>query len=153
MFKKILVPVDGSQEGEKAIKYAAAIAEKFQAKVHILFAIKPTEILAVYEQELTSGELHQHAVEKMYEVGDIIIQRTKKLFAQEGITKVEGEVRDGYPAEVILDYVKEKGIDLIVMGTHGRRGLRALLGSVASEVVHQSPVPVMTVKMTEAQKT
>ncbi len=146
MFKKILVPVDGSQEGGRAIKYAAAIAEKFQAKVYTLFAIKPNEILVGYEQEMVSGVQERYTVDEMYKVGDAILQKARDQFLKEGVQEVEGEVRDGYPAEVILDYVEEKGIDLIVMGTHGRRGLRALLGSVASEVVHQATVPVMTVK-------
>ncbi|MFQ6117464.1 MAG: universal stress protein [Candidatus Bipolaricaulia bacterium] len=85
----------------------------------------------------------------MHQAGEWIVQKTAEEFIARGVEEVESEVRDGHPAEVILDYVQEKGIDLIVMGTHGRRGLdRLLLGSVAGEVVHRAMVPVMTVRMT-----
>ncbi len=152
MFEKILVPIDGSPEGEQAIAYAAAIADKFNSKVYTLFAIKPVDVLVGYDQEIESEFQTRYNVDYLYKAGEKIIQAVQDKFHDQGIKDVEGDIRDGYPAEVILDYAREKKVGLIVMGTHGRRGLRALLGSVASEVVHKASVPVMTVKMPEAQK-
>ena len=151
MFNKILVPIDGSPGGEQAIAYAAAIADKFNSKVYVLFAIKPVDVLVGYDQEIESEIQTRYTVDYMYKVGEKIVQEVQDKFHEQGIKDVDGDIRDGYPAEVILDYAREKEVDLIVMGTHGRRGLRALLGSVAREVIHKAPVPVMTVKMLEAQ--
>ena len=153
MFEKILVPIDGSPGGEQAITYAAAIADKFDSKVYVLFAIKPVDVLVGYDQEIESEFQTRYNVDYLYKAGEKIIQAVQDRFHEQGIKDVDSDIRNGYPAEVILNYAKEKEVDLIVMGTHGRRGLRALLGSVASEVVHKATVPVMTVKMPEAQKT
>jgi nucleotide-binding universal stress UspA family protein len=65
---------------------------------------------------------------------------------QAGLTVVT-EVVGGNPHEAILDYVADRGIDVVVMGTHGRTGLdRAVMGSVAERVVRRSPAPVLTVR-------
>jgi nucleotide-binding universal stress UspA family protein len=150
MFNKILVPTDGSQGVEKAIKYAAAIAGRFGAEVHILFVAEPFHQMIFYELGDAFPAQVQDIIENMHQLGEKIVEKTAKELVAHGVKDVNGEVRDGHPAEVILDYVQEKGIDLIAMGTHGRRGLnRVLLGSVADEVVHRATVPVMTVRMTE----
>jgi nucleotide-binding universal stress UspA family protein len=66
--------------------------------------------------------------------------------------KTDGLLRQGNPAPEIVDAIRAHGIDLVVMGTHGRHGLpRLLLGSVAEKVVRTSPVPVMTVSAQRAE--
>lgn len=153
MFEKILVPVDGSPEGEQVIAYATAIADKFSSKVYVLFAIKPIEVLVGYDQEIESEFQTRYNVDYLYKAGGELVQAVQDKFRELGIKDVEGDVRDGHPADVILDYAREKEVSLIVMGTHGRRGVRTLLGSVASEVIHKAPVPVMMVKISKSQKT
>lgn len=148
MLDKILIPTDGSRGVEKAIEYAATLAKKFSSEVHILFVVESNNVLIGYDQEMASQAQVQSAVENMYQIGEDTVGKIAKQLAETGIKNVSTEVRDGHPAEVILEYAKGKGIDLIVMGTHGRRGLnRLLLGSVADEVVHLATIPVMTVRM------
>ena len=152
MFDKILIPTDGSRGVEKAIEYATAIAEKFSSTVHVLFVVESSNILIGYDQDMTSQYHVQSAVENMYQVGEDAVAKIAKQLAEHRIEKVTTKVRDGHPTELILEYTKEQGIDLIVMGTHGRRGLnRMLLGSVADEVVHRALVPVMTVRMADQE--
>lgn len=152
MFDKILIPTDGSRGVEKAIEYATAIAEKFSSTVHALFVVESSNILIGYDQDMANQIHVQSAVENMYQVGEDAVAEIAKQLAQQGIEKVTTKVSDGHPAELILAYAKENGIELIVMGTHGRRGLnRILLGSVADEVVHRATVPVMTVRMTDQE--
>ena len=148
MFKNILIPTDGSRGVEKAVECATAIAENFASTVHILYVVESNNILIGYDQDMANQVQVQSAVESMYQFGEDAVGKIAKQLAEAGIKNVSTEVRDGSPAEVILQYIKGKGIDLIVMGTHGRRGLnRLLLGSVADEVVHRATVPVMTVRM------
>ena len=148
MFDKILIPTDGSQGVEKAIEYAVAIAEKFTSTVHILFVVESSNLLIGYDQDMASQTQVQSVVEGMYQVGEDAVAKIAKQLSERGIEKVTTKVKDGHAVEVILEYIKEEGIDLILMGTHGRRGLnRLLLGSVAGEVVHRATVPVMTVRM------
>jgi nucleotide-binding universal stress UspA family protein len=79
-----------------------------------------------------------------------ILEKTADVIRKSGVEEVETVLKTGTPAKAILDFVDEAKIDLIVMGTHGRRGLdRVLLGSVTEEVVRLSRVPVMTVRMGE----
>ncbi|MEM4531199.1 MAG: universal stress protein [Thermofilaceae archaeon] len=148
MFKKILLPTDGSQGVEKAIECAAAIAEKFSAEIHVLSV---AEISRVAYGEFFPIEL-ETLTQAFYQNAKEIVNATINKLVALGVSKgkIKGEVRGGYPAEEILRYAKEAEVDLIVMGTHGRRGLkRVLLGSVADEVVHHALAPVMTVRMTE----
>jgi nucleotide-binding universal stress UspA family protein len=89
-------------------------------------------------------------VEALHQEGQRILEKTADVIRKSGVEEVETVLKTGTPAKAILDFVDEAKIDLIVMGTHGRRGLdRVLLGSVTEEVVRLSRVPVMTVRMGE----
>lgn len=146
MFKNLLLPTDGSQGVMKAINCAVGIGLKFDAKVHILFVVEPPSL--IFDYRGFGGLAEREIIENLREEGQHIVERTAKLIREAGIEEVQSVVREGSPAENILLYAKENKIDLIVMGTHGRRGLnRLLLGSVAEEVVRTSDVPVMTVRM------
>ncbi len=78
---------------------------------------------------------------------DVAQQRIDSVDPGAGDRGVElhSHIRDGQPAETILKTIGEQAIDLVVMGTHGRTGVERILGSVAEEVVRESPVPVLTV--------
>lgn len=142
MFKKILVPVDGSEGSDKALRTAAEIAQRFKAKVYLLFVAEPPGML--YPPGLSYVDLMENTLKWGKEIA---AQATERL-RQAGIGQTESHVREGHPAQAILDSVAEWAIDLVVMGTHGRRGLdRVLLGSVAEEVVRRCPVPVITVRL------
>ena len=145
MFKDILLPTDGSKGVEEAINCAVSLAKKFDAKIHVLYVVEPPRF-----QEYGAGIALASIIKTLQEAGEQIVKDTVEVIRKSGVRGVEESVEEGHPAEEILQYTSEHGIDLIVIGTHGRRGLnRVLLGSVAEEIVRSADVPVMTVRMSE----
>ncbi len=142
VFKKILFPVDLSEVSAAIISHVTTMAETFQAELHVLFVARIFKYYdTIYVPPLSIVEFE----EKILAGG----QRRLDEFVEEhlkGCSVSVVKVIPGDPAEEIVRYIEEHGIDLVVMGTHGRKGLdRVLFGSVASHVVTTSPVPVMTV--------
>ena len=140
-FKKILFPVDLSEAASKIAPYVRELAVKFEAEIHLLFVAR---IL----QHFTSIYVPHPSVNKFE--GEIVKGAEKKLqeFMEESFPDhpCKAKVILGDAAEEVLNYVQSEGIDLVVMGTHGRKGLEHILfGSVAERVVKRSPVPVLTV--------
>jgi nucleotide-binding universal stress UspA family protein len=142
MFKKILCPVDFSEFTDEILAYAVNIANRFNSELHLIHVIPNLNYFTPYESFLTPENLV--AIERNIEgeVGKDFDKITKKLnlpfkrIVKTGVTFVE-----------IIDYIKQQGIDLVVMGTHGRSGIEhILIGSVAEKVVRKSPCPVLTVR-------
>ena len=140
--ERILFPVDLTESSERLVPNVLTMAEKFNAQVHIVFVVRIfqyfTDIyvappsISIFENELVEG-----ARKKMDEF-------LARHFAQ--LPQTHGEVILGDPSDAIINYVEEKGIDMIVMGTHGRKGLdRVLFGSVAERVIKTVSVPVLVV--------
>jgi nucleotide-binding universal stress UspA family protein len=143
VFKKILVPTDGSRGVERAVNCATTVALAFEAKVYLLFVAEPPTMLLEY-----ANIAEKNVIEALHHEGKRILEKTADAVRKSGVEEVETVLKTGTPAKVILDFANEEKVDLIVMGTHGRRGLdRVLLGSVTEEVVRVSKVPVMTVRM------
>jgi nucleotide-binding universal stress UspA family protein len=138
MFKHILVPTDFGEPAEHALDVAIEIARKFDAKLTLLHVYQ-VFVPMPYGEGFTwpIDEIAQRARAHMLE----LTKKTKARYANcEGIA-IPGLVSDG-----VIEQASESKADLIVMGTHGRRGVpRALLGSVAERVVRVSPVPVLTI--------
>lgn len=135
----ILVPTDFSPCSEQALDYAIEIAGKLGAKVHLLSVIG---IPSYGVPELGVG-LTATMMDNM--VTDT--QRALDQMKRDRPGVAQTWVRAGDARDVILQTAEELPADLIVMGTHGRRGIsRALLGSVAEMIVRTSPVPVLTVR-------
>ncbi|MEJ5366604.1 MAG: universal stress protein, partial [Desulfosoma sp.] len=141
MFKKILFPVDFSDVSARIVPVVREMAARFDASVHVLFVARVFEHLgSIYVPhpsiKTIQAELAEGAQRKLAE-----------FLAQHfhGVS-VEGRVVSGDPAEEILKYASSQGIDLIIMGTHGRKGLeRIVFGSVAERVVKGAAMPVLTV--------
>jgi nucleotide-binding universal stress UspA family protein len=148
MYKKMLVPVDGSKLAESAFAYAKEIAGRLDTNVTILHVVDP--------RESESLPIHQAYVDHSAEILKLgISQVQKKLGKKQKLDSLEvvGEVVTGYPAEEILRYSREKGADLIAMSTHGRSGMRHwVLGSVAEKVFRASFVPVLIVRPDASDK-
>lgn len=141
--KNILVPTDLSEGAQHAVDYACELAQKLGAKVHLLNVIG-VPVLGVPELgvALTSSVIDSLIAENQAALDKIAEQQP--CAAQIG----EVMLRTGDARDVINQTAKEMEIDLIVMGTHGRRGVtRALLGSVAETVVRTAPCAVLTVRM------
>jgi nucleotide-binding universal stress UspA family protein len=139
-FKHILVPTDFGEPASRALDLAIALASKFESKLTLFHAswMPPTADVA-YGKGLPwpTDAYVQEAEKELAKVAS----RTREQFPQ-----IESSVVKGEPWEEILRAAKERGADLIVMGTHGRRGLsRVFLGSVAEKVVRLSPIPVLTI--------
>lgn len=143
--KHILVPTDLSEGAEQALDYACELARKLDAQIHLLNVIS-VPALGVPELglALTSATIDQLVVDNQTAIDRLA--RTK-CTAQVGQVLVKiGDARD-----TINQTAKELAVDLIVMGTHGRRGIsRALLGSVAETVVRSAPCAVLTVRLRDA---
>ncbi len=141
--RTILVPTDLSEGGETALDYACELAAKLGATVHLLNVVA---IPALGVPELGIA-LTTTVIDEL--IGEN--QRTLDALADSRrLTTQIGEVmlRTGDARHVINQVAKELGADLIVMGTHGRRGIkRALLGSVAETVVRSAPCAVLTVRV------
>jgi len=140
-FKKILFPVDLSEVSPKLVPYVKEMAATFDAEVHLLFVAR---IL----QHFTSIYVPHPSVNKFE--AEVVEGAEKKLqeFVEEQFESDSCTARVvlGDPAEEILNYAQAEGIDLIIIGTHGRKGLeRIIFGSVAERVLKKSQVPVLTV--------
>lgn len=142
MFDRILIPTDGSEEGRPAVDMALGLAETHSATLHVLFIVdQPASVSGAGEGFSGLDNL----LDALEEEGE---QATTAIREQAANRDVETEtaVRRGNPHDDILTYASDHEIDLIVMGTHGRTGVkRALLGSVTENVVRHAEIPVLTV--------
>ncbi len=145
--KQILVPTDFGEPSAQALEYGRHLARQFGATLHVLHTVENVmipggaEVPAVAVQQVEQG-LEQVGRRQMAQV--ITDDDRSSL-------KVVTEVRAaGSAATDILEYARDNAIDLIVMGTHGRRALpRLLMGSVAERIVRSAPCPVLTVRTDE----
>ena len=141
-FKKILFPVDMSEASLKIVPYVKAMANLFEADIHLLYVARSVEYLTAIQLE--SPMLYSFNTELFDRAKISLAQYRKEHFGDRSYIKAK--VALGYPSEEILNYVSKEEIDLIIMGTHGRKGLeKVIFGSVAEQVVKTSPVPVLVI--------
>lgn len=146
MYKHVLLPTDGSEAAANAADEAFDVVTNNDATLHFLFVV-----------DETAGPLNVRGGDERFEQaeaeGQEVVDEAVERAEQAGIKSVTGSVQQGTPYEVILDYAEEIGIDLIIMGTHGRSGLdRHLLGSVTEKVVRRANPSVLTVRMTDKEE-
>ncbi|MDW8352265.1 MAG: universal stress protein [Anaerolineae bacterium] len=140
MFKKILVPLDGSSFSEEALPHARELAacgdaEIILARVDEAYEPPPGVFVPATAMpeavQLSAGEYLEQLASRLHIAG----------------FKVNSAVLDGKVADALLKFAKSEGVDLIVMSTHGRTGLsRLLMGSVAEQIVHGAHCPVLLVR-------
>lgn len=145
MYGKILVPVDGSDTAMAGLTEAIKLAKAFGGKVRILHIVN--ELILDYAYG--SGLYANTVIESMRSDGQKVLAQAEAFARQQGV-EPEGvliESIGGPAAQFIVAQAKEWPADLIVMGTHGRRGIRRLaLGSDAEIVVRSAPAPVLLVR-------
>lgn len=143
MYKRILVPIDGSRTSTHGLKEALQLANDSKARMKLLHVVDQS-VLAL-TPEMSAANI----VDSLITAGEKTLKGARALAARQGV-KVETampESLSGRVADVILDEARKWRADLIVMGTHGRRGIsHMLLGSDAEAVVRSSPVPVLLVR-------
>lgn len=138
MFDRILVPVDGSDPATAALEHALDLAADADATVHVLY------VADTNEPSLT--RVGGAVVDVLEEEGEEIVADATSRAADRGVSVVD-DVVQGDPREAIVEYASARGVDLIAMGAHGRRGLgEYVLGSTTDRVVGNSQVPVLTVR-------
>lgn len=141
MYKKILVPLDGTPLAEAVLPHAQALAKSEGAEI-VLLRVAVTPDPNFYHRDEGEGRLITDQIEE--EALDYMKTEVAKL-ENEG-TKVTAITRDGTIPDTILEVAEETHADVIAMSTHGRIGIQRLLqGSVADEVVHASHIPVMLI--------
>lgn len=142
-FRKILLPIDLTATASAAVvRQAARLGRASGAEMHLIHVIRSTP--RTYPgDEIYIDQLNDYRQQLQISVMTHLNRFAEKHLQDYG--EVKKIVRIGHTARRILKYVEQEGIDLVVMGTHGRRGLgRVLFGSVAQRVVQHSPVPVIT---------
>jgi nucleotide-binding universal stress UspA family protein len=142
--KKILFATDFSEGSSSSLPYAVSIAEQYGAKLYLVHVI--------YDIAKTSGSYVPHvSLDELYkDMEKSAKAELEKCFIEEMklLKDVEQVVLKGTPYEEISHFAEENKIDLIVVGTHGRKGLdRMLFGSTAEQVVRYAPCPVLTVRL------
>lgn len=136
MYREILVPTGPDPSRKETVEHAVELAETYGARLHALHVSDLVDRGHLSDEDETEPE----------EASRRSVQLVREAAEGAGVEAISA-VREGTPYEEILDYVETEGIDLVVMGTHGKSGLtRVLLGSTAEEVIRRSPVPVLTVK-------
>jgi len=144
--RKILVPIDGSEHSIKAAKYATRIANVDNAELFFIHVITPG-IPYGYATPAAST-VHQYEEEIKDKINSWF-DEVRNIAKNEGIYDVKTDIFVDVKSviESILDYATSKEIDLIVVGTKGRTGLkRLLMGSIASGILHHAQCPVLLVK-------
>jgi nucleotide-binding universal stress UspA family protein len=141
MFRKILVPVDFSEHSARALEHGIALAKQFGSEIELLHSYEVMPIVTFYGvgyPETLDADLRAAATERLAGWRDRV--------QREGVP-VHERVVAGPPAEEIHEWAQELGVDLIVMGTRGLRGLKhVMLGSVAERTLRRAPCPVLTVR-------
>ena len=144
MYKRILVPTDGSEITAKAVQTAIGLSKATGAALCTISVKEPFPYSAISEMQPVPPQEFYDAQER------IAAERVKSVqaSAKEAGLQCAGHTVEALHAwEAILDHAKAQGCDLIVMASHGRRGVQALLlGSETSRVLTHSPIPVLVVK-------
>ena len=141
MFKHILIATDGSELAAKAVAVGLTLAKQLNCKVTAVTATEPWRKLVAGEAAIGFLDEYEKATD---ETASRILATVVELARKSDVACATVQAKDQYPAEGILDTAKKAGCDLIVMASHGRRGLgRLLLGSEAVKVLTHSTVPVL----------
>jgi nucleotide-binding universal stress UspA family protein len=144
--RTILMPTDFSESAASALEWAQALAQAFEAKIVLLHAVDMVSYVWIPAGPASVPAPVPQDVEKR--IMDVA-QESLHTLAAKAPEVSRRIIRRGHPREVILEVAKEVDADVIVVGTHGRRGVSHLfIGSVAEHVVRHAPVPVVTMRGT-----
>jgi len=139
MYRHILIPTDGSQPAERGLAHGLALAKSLGAKVSVIFVVEPfSEMTGRFlEAVATYAELRK-------EQAASVLDRAANAAREAGLSCEIIQMENAQPHEAIIAAARDKGCDLIVMSSHGRSGLSALLiGSVTNKVLTHAKTPVL----------
>ncbi|SEH17848.1 Nucleotide-binding universal stress protein, UspA family [Natronorubrum sediminis] len=137
MYDTILFPTDGSDLSKQGIDHAVDLAQTYDAPLHTVFVVDQTTYAGL------PNDIERESIQnQLREAGSRSFEMLESAADDAGVT-LSSAVLSGVPHEQIIEYAESNGVDLIVMGTHGRSGFdRVLLGSTTEKVLRLSPVPV-----------
>jgi nucleotide-binding universal stress UspA family protein len=145
MYARILVPVDGSETSRRGLEEAIALAGELKSTLRLLHVTSDFPMML----EMANAIDFEKYREGLHQYGRDLMEESRRMAERAGIAaEVElRDVRNGRVAEVIVDEAVTSKCDLVIIGTHGRRGFnRLVVGSDAEAVVRASPVPVLLVR-------
>jgi nucleotide-binding universal stress UspA family protein len=145
MYDKILVPLDGSHTAERGLREAIGLATGLKSNLLLLHIADYFPMMV----EMASTANSRAMQEDFRQYGETVLEKASRAARDAGVQTetLFREMSQGRVAEVIVDEAQKAGCDLIVMGTHGRRGFsRMAMGSEAERVVRFSPVPVLLIR-------
>jgi nucleotide-binding universal stress UspA family protein len=148
MYQRILIATDGSETASKAVAHGIALAKELKVPVSV---VTVTEAWSAFDLAKMTRLGSQNPISQYEEMATAaasnILEKAAQIAKSQGVTCELVHVRDQYPAEGIIATAKDKGCDLIVMASHGHRGIdRLLLGSQANQVLTHSKVPALIVR-------
>ena len=148
MFKRILVPLDGSKLAEKALSYAEALAQKFEAE---LILVQVLQLMPEFVGGPHGGMVFHEQIIQDRQVADVYLNSVRGQ-VRELVLPVRTVTLEAHSVtDRIIKLACDESVDLIVMSTHGRSGLSRLVhGSVAGQILHDAPCPVFLVKAKES---
>jgi nucleotide-binding universal stress UspA family protein len=145
MYKKMLVPVDGSFRSEVVVSHAAETAKAFGCSIRLLTVVDLDKRNGKVTEDASDEAASLAWVESQIEEAENHLRPVAERFEEQGL-KPEMEVRFGNPPVEILKAAAEYGTDIIAMATRSRRGVaRLMFGSVADQVLKESHVPVLLI--------
>ena len=145
MYKKCLVPLDGSELAECSLNHVKnLVKEKSVGEVTVLNIVK----VDIPWAEINERTIDLDAIRKpLFAAARKYLGDVQSRLSSEGISVKTVAIEGNRPGETIIDYARENGMALIVIATHGHTGFKKLLlGSVATRVLHDSPVPVLLIR-------
>jgi nucleotide-binding universal stress UspA family protein len=142
MYKKIMIPTDGSEHSKRAAEHAMWIADSCGADILVLNIFETSSLNPIRSRELKKD------MKKLWaEDAQETLKGVLKVLNSNGMDlKVDSQIKEGQPAEKILETIDEENVDLVVIGSSGKHALdRFFIGSVAEKVVRSSKSPVMVI--------
>ncbi|MEJ2066801.1 MAG: universal stress protein [Deltaproteobacteria bacterium] len=143
-YKKILVPLDGSETSEAILPEIEKLASAFGSSIALLHIVPPLILPGAMESVIQ----YETVTEALMKDGEAYLRAVEKRLKDKGVT-VESRLVQGNEAHLILEHCDRKDIDLLAMTTHGRSGVsRWLLGSVAEKVIRHATKPILLIRST-----
>ncbi|QSG03573.1 universal stress protein [Natranaeroarchaeum sulfidigenes] len=142
MYSDILVPTDGGPSVETVLEHTTDIADADGTTVHVLYVIDDGAFLTLKD------DMKTEVLEDLRSEGERAVSEVAEDLDADGF-EVETAIRRGSPAETIVSYVEDAGIELVTMGTQADKYTENMLGSTSQKVVTKSPAPVLTVNVAE----